>query len=116
MLKVGALCHQLNPELNQEFLINGNNFLTSFYKLSRIHEKILLGMPTSEDIHSASVLKLATDFEILPADRPRSTIEKSGRISELAKCPSIDKVIRIFLSYSVYGILTLMIVDCNAGS
>lgn len=100
-MKVGALCHQLNPELNREFLINGNNFLTSFYKLSRIHEKILLGMPTSENIHSASVLKLTTDFEILPPDRTASTTDKSGKGSEQTNWPSIEKVILKLVSYYV---------------
>lgn len=36
--------------------MNGNDFLTSFYKLSRFHEKILLGLPLEEDINDVNIL------------------------------------------------------------
>ena len=39
--------------------MNGNSFLTSFYKLSRFHEKILLGLPVDEDIGSIDILRIS---------------------------------------------------------
>lgn len=54
--EVGVLIHYINPELEREHLINGNKFLTSFMKLSRIHENILLGLPPSEPIDDVKVL------------------------------------------------------------
>lgn len=47
----------LNPELIKESLVNGNTFLTAFYKLSRLHEKILLGLPLDENINEMNVLR-----------------------------------------------------------
>lgn len=49
----------LNPELVKESLVNGNTFLTSFYKLSRYHEKILLGVPVDENIHSIETIRIS---------------------------------------------------------
>jgi hypothetical protein len=48
----------LNPELAKESLVNGNTFLTAFYKLSRCHEKILLGLPFHEDINDINILRV----------------------------------------------------------
>ena len=97
-MQVGALCKQLNPELNKEYLINGNNFLTSFYKLSRVHEKILLGMTTTEDIHTPTILKLNTDFEVLPVEDRACSAQslKSGKVKKNStKYPDI-KVSAVF--------------------
>lgn len=40
----------LNPQLSSECLIDGNKFLTCFYKLSRLQEKVLLGVETDDYI------------------------------------------------------------------
>lgn len=110
---MGALCHQLNPELNKEFLINGNNFLTSFYKLSRIHEKILLGMNVSEDINDPSILKISSDFKILPAERPSTSgsSKLTRNSSSATRRHDIEKVRRSQIRQKIY--ICVLIVDCR---
>jgi hypothetical protein len=51
----------ISPELVSEIVVNGNSFLTSFMKLSRQHEKVLLGMEPTEDINQIDVLRVQID-------------------------------------------------------
>jgi hypothetical protein len=81
--------------------VNGNSFLTAFYKLSRIHEKILLGIPIIEDIGNIEVLKIGEPEGGSPSGslspslsrsnsqfgKSRSTISRST--SKLNKLPKL---------------------------
>lgn len=59
--------------------MNGNSFLTSFYKLSRFHEKILLGLPVEEDIGRVDILRVTAAGD--GADGSRSGVFSRGSSS-----------------------------------
>ncbi len=73
----------MNPELDGKCLVNGSTFLTAFYKLSRIHEKILLGLPVNENINSKEILQINTNFEPAKIFPVTSNRPKTGSKTEL---------------------------------
>jgi hypothetical protein len=77
--EIGALIHYINPELEREHLVNGNKFLTSFMKLSRIHENILLGLPPSEPVDDIKVLVPLKPLSQAMLTKQQASFDRSKR-------------------------------------
>lgn len=77
----------LNPQLSSECLIDGNKFLTCFYKLSRLQEKVLLGVET-DDYITWSMLRIEID-----ARTPSRSVSAVSRANSTAPKPLRDNII-----------------------
>jgi hypothetical protein len=87
----------INPDLVSDNVVNGNKFLAAFLKLSRQHEKILLGWDPAEDITKVDILKIETNISpvtvapISPIVRVPSTTEEERPVSaNRKKLPPVD--------------------------
>jgi hypothetical protein len=61
--ELGVLAGILNPKLAESNLIDGSSFLTSFYRLARVQERVLLGEIHDDEI-TLDIFKLETN--VLP--------------------------------------------------
>ena len=94
--QIGALMSATNPDLVSENVVDGNKFLASFLKLSRQHEKILLGWDPADDITKTDILKIETNISpvaiapISPIVRTSSVEEERPVSANRKKLPPVD--------------------------